>query len=967
MFTLKGVSQSGKAVSYFAKDNYYTEHEGLEHSSWYGRGAQDLGLVGKVEKEAFLDLLDGEIQGERLGRVTKEFGTDEVKHRPGIDLQFAAPKSVSLLSEVYGSRDVRAAHEASVRVVLDYIEGNLLSTRKTRAGVTEKEPMQRAIIAQFRHNTTRSTDPHTHTHNILINAGKRQDGEWRSLVNDALYQNRKLIGSLYTAELADRMQGLGYAIERTDRHGNFEVTGISREAIEVFSKRTEQIDQGLEAKGRARETSEFVDIEHMATVTRERKKDFDHKDVLKLWRDTAEAVGVDFGKIERDRVQRLQRQQQAREHDARITGRKALEFAAAHLFEREMVNGKGSILETAIAHGVGRVRPREVLEAFDRAVREGDLIATGEDSFTASKRLASERWSIARMREAQGVLTPLAKQEAVRDAIKSYERASRMTFSEGQRDAIAQTLLTEDRFTAIQGFAGVGKTTLFRATKALVEQLHPGVAIRMMTPTGAAAKVLKDEVGVDAQTVMMFEIQAKVRLDAWKLANAQAMAEAGAEVGAKVNANTKGRDTKPAEELWIADEGSFLSQRDMSRLQRLAIESNARLVVSGDRYQLQGVAAGKPFELLQAQGMQQVQVTQINRQQTEALKAVVGTMVAPLKSLASGNNVNGASGASGSAPHALRGKQMAFDKLDQIGGVHEYDGGSLVNELVRHVMQCKQSLASTVIITPFNKDRLEINEALRSALVNAGKIGVKQTSQTILEAKGWTRAQIKEAVYYAKGDVVRFNKSYRSINVKKGDYLKVSEVDHYTGRVTLQNSQGEALSWFPSKVNQVEVYEAQTRQLAQGDWIRITRNEDTLKNGEIGTVARLEGENATLRFGNVEHQVNLRSNPHWDHAYASTVHASQGTTQRDAVLLIRVPEQAGASDVTSKTQAYFAAQKMGGVFGARGFYVSATRATHRVDVFTNNKQVARELVGRAQEKYSAVEELTRFERERELS
>jgi hypothetical protein len=55
------------------------------------------------------------------------------------------------------------------------------------------------------------------------------------------------------------------------------------------------------------------------------------------------------------------------------------------------------------------------------------------------------------------------------------------------------------------------------------------------------------------------------------------------------------------------------------------------------------------------------------------------------------------------------------------------------------------------------------------------------------------------------------------------------------------------------------------------------------------------------------------------------------------------------------------------VFGARGFYVSATRATHRVDVFTNNKQVARELVGRAQEKYSAVEELTRFERERELS
>jgi hypothetical protein len=53
------------------------------------------------------------------------------------------------------------------------------------------------------------------------------------------------------------------------------------------------------------------------------------------------------------------------------------------------------------------------------------------------------------------------------------------------------------------------------------------------------------------------------------------------------------------------------------------------------------------------------------------------------------------------------------------------------------------------------------------------------------------------------------------------------------------------------------------------------------------------------------------------------------------------------------------------VFGARGFYVSVTRATHEVDVFTNNKQVARELVGQAQEKYSALEELTRYGRQLE--
>lgn len=942
MFTLKGVTQSDKGVQYFAKDNYYTEQEGLEHSGWYGRGAQDLGLEGKVEKQDFLTLLQGQIQDQQLGRVAKTDGTEEIKHRPGIDLQFAAPKSVSILSEVFGKQAVRAAHEESVKAVLDYIENNLLNTRITKDGVTESEPMKRAIIAQFRHNTTRAVDPHTHTHNVLINAGKRGDGVWRSLVNDALYDNRKLIGSLYTAELADRMQGLGYEIETTDAHGNFEIKGIGRDAINVFSKRTQQIDGKLAESGRERDNTKFVDIEHMARVTRELKKDFNHKDVLKLWKDTAVAAGINIEQIEEARQQRLERQAQAGETPStKITGRKALEFAAAHLFEREMVNEKSAILQTAIAHGVGRVKPGEVVSAFDRAVRDEDLIATSDTLFTASKRLASERWSIASMREAKGTLTPLAELEHVQNAIASYERVAKITFSDGQRSAVEQTLRSDDRFTAIQGFAGVGKTTLFRATKTIIEQLQPGVAVRMMAPTGAAAKVLKDEVGVDAQTVMMFQIKAKERLAKWKQQNAEAI--------------QSGVDIKPPEEIWIADEGSFLSQRDMSRLQRLALDSNARVVLSGDRYQLQGVEAGKPFELLQEHGLGTVHVTQINRQQTTTLKDVVGTMVSPFMP----ENRTSTLGASARSGIAMQANRNAFDKLDKAGGVHEYDEASLVNEVVRHVIRDNKALESTVIITPFNKERLEINDAIRRALINEGKIGVKQYQQSILESKGWTRAQLKEAVYYTRGDVVRFNRAYRSLNVTKGEYLTVTGIDQTKGQVELTNDRGEVLTWSPNKVNQVEVYNAKERELAQGDLIRITRNDDTLKNGEVGRVERIRGEVATVRFGNESHELNLNTHRHWDHAYASTVHASQGTTKTSAVLMLRVPEPLAADDGESRKRAYYAAQKMGGIFGARGFYVSATRATHGVDVFTNNKQVARDLVGTAQEKYSAVEELQR--------
>ena len=56
-----------------------------------------------------------------------------------------------------------------------------------------------------------------------MNATQREDGQWRSISNEELYRNQRLIGAIYTSELAQRLQALGYEITRTDEKGNFEV------------------------------------------------------------------------------------------------------------------------------------------------------------------------------------------------------------------------------------------------------------------------------------------------------------------------------------------------------------------------------------------------------------------------------------------------------------------------------------------------------------------------------------------------------------------------------------------------------------------------------------------------------------------------------------------------------------------------------------------------------------------------
>jgi conjugative relaxase-like TrwC/TraI family protein len=66
MISLSNVASAGGAMHYFSQDNYYTQEQGLQESGWFGRGAEILGLTGKVEKEQFAEILKGHVGGQEL-------------------------------------------------------------------------------------------------------------------------------------------------------------------------------------------------------------------------------------------------------------------------------------------------------------------------------------------------------------------------------------------------------------------------------------------------------------------------------------------------------------------------------------------------------------------------------------------------------------------------------------------------------------------------------------------------------------------------------------------------------------------------------------------------------------------------------------------------------------------------------------------------------------------------------------
>jgi conjugative relaxase-like TrwC/TraI family protein len=921
MISMHNIANAGQALQYFSKDNYYTQAQGLSESEWVGKGAALLGLKGQIDKAEFFEALEGKFEGQALGKWIRnpKTGEPEREHRPGLDMTFSAPKSVSLLAEIQGSNEVRLAHEEAVKAALSYIEKEFSIIRQNKDNTTKLVNTGNLVIATFKHNTSRDLDPQTHTHAIIMNATRREDGQWRSLTNDEIYKNQRLIGAIYTSALADRLQKLGYELTRCDQYGNFEIAGISREQIEHFSQRRTQIETFLAAKGILIQEASALQKEQATLKTRAHKTQVDHDTLMTEWENRAQAIGLNFEKIEKGLGT------EGKASFNKISGQQAMEFAVKHVLEREAVVAKQTLLSVALEHSVSRVSPEEVVHAFEQMEKEGELIRLSQDGYTSKKMQDSERWALAYIQQQKNQTTPLMDQETIAVRIEWAEKQQGFQYSDGQKEALTLALTSKDRTIAIQGLAGTGKTTMLKALREMAQEQD--YTVRGMAPTGAASKILAKETGIIADTVSMFQI--KERQLQKDIAFTQQYAT--------------NFTRKP--EIWVVDESSFLSQRQKVQLDHMAEKAQAKLIYLGDALQLQGVQAGKPFELAQKNGLETAYMTDINRQKTVPLQTAVNMILgkdplAPQQRLTQVEALHNA---------------KAFGYMDQAGMVREVKDNT-IGELVQDFFKLDGGARrKTLIITAYNQDRRTINEAIRQEMLKAGEITESGTHQ-ILVSQGWTKAMLKEAQYYQQGHIVRFGRDYQTMEVQKGEYLRVVGQDK--NAVILQKENGERMTWSPHKYNKVEVYREESRELGVGDVIRFTRNSEQIKNGEVAKVVGREGGQYLLEAQQEKEKtslkVDLSKNRHWEYGYAVTVHAAQGTTQYRTFFHIQIPE----GEKKEENDKLVLAQ-MAKVFGQRSFYVGSTRASHELTIYTNDKNKAAQAIGAKQDKSSVLETMNK--------
>jgi conjugative relaxase-like TrwC/TraI family protein len=876
MLTISKPLSAGQAQTYHAREfasqeqNYWSRDQ-QGHSEWQGRLAQQWGLHGEVGSEHFARLSEGrhpETEAQLVrhqtaktyeGKHGREVTT--VEHRAGWDATFSAPKSVSLTALVGGDDRVREAHRESVRIAL----GELERYTQARIGnVHAPETTGKFVAATFEHDTARPVDgyaaPQLHTHAVIFNITERDNGQTRALQPQELFASQHYATSVYRSELAVRLQGLGYELER-GKHGQPEIKGYTKEYLEASSPRREQIKDHLRELG--------IDGAGAAQVaahrTRDRKELLSPQEVLERHRELAAQHGHQADRVVAQAREHTREHGQGEAHSPDQVAQRAVTYARDHLFERATVQDTRALLETALNRGMGETTHAQVRQEFERRAQAGEFRAVDHvgagRQYTTAAMVGMEREIVTRMREGnqRGYGDPMLGEFPAR--IGTLDRHPEL--NAGQRQAAEQVFLSREKIVGLDGVAGAGKTTTLAVIREGAEA--QGYKVEGFAPTSRAAQKLA-EAGIETSTLQ------------------------------KHLTRGQGPDTG-ARRLYVLDESSLASTKQIHEFVN-RLHPNDRVLLVGDRRQHEAIEAGRPFAQLQDAGMKTVKLEQIVRQKDPELKQVVEQL------------------ARGEVREAVQG-------LERQGRIHEVrDPAERIAAIAR---EYAKSPESTLVVSPDNRSRTEINQAIHAELQGRGLVGKEEHKiQALLPRQDLTGPERTWAERYNAGDVLRYARTSKETGIEKGEYARVKEIDARNNLLTVVRSDGTERTYNPSRQQGVSVYREEPRGFSVGDRIQFTAPANDLKvaNRELGTIESI-GQDGRLSLkldGDREVALDPRRHPHLDHGYAVTSHSSQGQTAER--VLINVDTELSARDLLNSRMAY----------------VSVSRGAHDAQLFTNDRE-----------------------------
>ncbi|MGB6719864.1 MAG: MobF family relaxase, partial [Terracidiphilus sp.] len=852
---------------------------------WQGRLAQKFGLAGAVAAEDFARLSQGQ---------HPQTGEQLVKQRASYEYTDGDGKTVKTMEHRAGWDATFSAPKSVSLTALVGGDDRVREAHRASVGVALEhlesytmariggnhppEATARFVAAKFEHDTARPVDGYA-----------APQLHTHTVIFNITERDNGQYRALQPQSLFASQQ-FATAIYQSEltyrlRQLGYEITAGRSGAPEIKGYTQEYLDASSPRSQQIREYLERTGhdgkeaAEIAAHSTRDRKEIHSLREVMAAHRKLAAEYGNQADVVVRAARERAQHPSHDVNPQQRV--RESVTFSRDKNFEREAVVDERAIVRDALRRGMGEITYAQVRSNL--AAR----LASGEFQTVERQHAPGRLFTTARTIEAeQEILRRVREGQNQARPLATRAEAIQIAdqhpqFNHAQKGVVEDVLSSPDRIQGIQGWAGSGKTSVLASMRSAVEA-H-GYEVQGLAPTSRAARQLRDA-GIEAGTLQGFL------------------------------ARTASSDVTPERKhFYFVDESSLASTNQMREfLARLG--PTDRVLLIGDTRQHQGVEAGRPFEQLQEAGMRTAKLDKIVRQKDPAFKSAV-------ELLATGQTA------------------AAVDLLQQQGRIREIADPQ---ERIRTIARAyAESPANTLIVSPDNASRRELNVAVRHELKASGVVAAEDHSfRVLVQRQDMTGADRAWANHYETGDIVRYARGSKNIGIEAGSYGTVAAINPSGNLLTVEMQSGELATYDPRRLSGVSVYREVTHDFSAGDRIQFTAPDKQLgvANRDLAAIESIspDGRIAALLDHNRQIEFNASEHRHFDHGYAVTSHSAQGLTAERVLI---------HADTGVHPD----------LLNLRFGYVSVSRASHEAAIFTDDVAKLGQELGSEVNKTSALE------------
>lgn len=871
MLTISKPLSAGQAQTYHqkeftAKEQNYWSQRGVIAGEWQGQLAAKFGLAGAVSAEDFARLSQGQHPqtGEQLVRQRASYLYKDADGKTIQTMEHRAGWDATFSAPKSVSLTALVGGDDRVREahresVRVALEQLEQYTQARIGGNHPPETTGKFIAAKFEHDTARPVDGYV-APQLHTHAVIFNLTE-RDGGQARAIQPQSLFASQQFATAVYQSE-LMYRL----RQLGYEITTGRSGAPEIKGYTQEYLDASSPRSQQIRAYLERTGrtgkeaAEIAAHSTRDRKEMHSPGEVMAAHRKLAADYGHQADAVVRAARERSQQQTQSVPPEQRV--REAMTFSRDKNFEREAVIDERALVRDALRRGMGDVTYPQVRANLNARLASGEFQIIERPQSVPGRQFTTAKTIGA---EHEIVQRMREGQNQLRPVMTRSE-AIRMAdqhphLNRAQKSVVEDVLSSPDRIHGIQGVAGAGKTTTLSVLRGAAEV--QGYEVAGFAPTSRAARQL-NEAGIEGGTLQGFLARSTIP------------------------------EIQEQKHFYFVDESSLTSTNQMREfLSRIG--PNDRVLLIGDIRQHQGVEAGRPFEQLQEAGMRTAKLDEIIRQKDPALKSTV-------QLLATGQ------------------VSAALDLLQQQGRIREIPNAE---ERIRVIAKSYvESPEKTLIVSPDNASRRELNVAVRQELKANGTVAPEDHSiRVLIQRQDMTGAERAWASHYEVNDVVRYARGSKNAGIEAGSYGTVIAINSSTNLLSVEKSSGELATYDPRRLTGVSVYREVLHDFSVGDRIQFTAPDKSLgvANRDLAAIeaihtdgrltARLDN-NRQIEFNTTEHR-------HFDHGYAVTSHSSQGLTAER--VLIHADTSVHPDLLNSR-------------FG----YVSISRASHDAMLFTND-------------------------------